>query len=142
MVAITVENFNRIVSEELVHMAALGLCAEAIGDGDARLRLPYATASLRPGGSISGPTIMGLADATMYAALLGRIGLVKMALTTNFNMNFLRLPPPADLIAEGRVIKAGKRLAVLEVTVFTDGEADPVAHATGTYSIPPRNDGN
>ena len=125
-----------MVAAELPHAADMGLYAEKIGDGTASLRLPFRDDMVRPGGSIAGPAIMELADATMYAALMGRIGAVKMAVTTSFNMNFLRLPRPADLIAEGRVIKVGKRLAVMEVTVFSDGGRDPVAHATGTYSVP------
>ena len=138
MVRITAEEFNRIVCEELPQSAQMGLRAEKIGDGVALLRLPYRDAMLRPGGTISGPAMMGLADATMYAVLMGSIGKVKLAVTTNLNINFLRLPPPADLIAEGRMIKLGKRLAVMEATLFVDGDSDPVAHATGTYSIPPQ----
>jgi uncharacterized protein (TIGR00369 family) len=82
--------------------------------------------------------MMMLADATMYAVVLSLIGKVKLAVTTSFNVNFLRRPPPGDIVAEGRIIKLGKRLAVSEVTVFTEGDHEPVAHATGTYSIPPR----
>ncbi len=81
---------------------------------------------------------MALADAAMYAALLGSIGPVKLAVTTSFNANFLHRPEPADLIAEASVLKLGKRLAVMEVTVHSDGFDAAVAHMTGTYSIPPK----
>jgi uncharacterized protein (TIGR00369 family) len=69
--------------------------------------------------------------------VLSAIGHVKLAVTTNFSINFLRRPGHEDLIAEGRAIKIGRRLAVLEVTIFSENARDPVAHATGTYSIPP-----
>jgi uncharacterized protein (TIGR00369 family) len=139
MSKITVEEFNALVNAELPFAAELGLMAESITDGEARVRLPFRQVMIRPGGTIAGPIMMGLVDATMFAALLGRIGHVEMAVTTSLNINFLRRPPQADLVAEGRVIKAGKRLGVMEVTVYTDGDEDPVAHATGTYSIPPKN---
>ena len=69
--------------------------------------------------------------------VLGAIGIVKLAVTTSFNINFLHRPSLADLMAEGRLLKLGKRLAVVEVTLHSDGHDEPVAHATGTYSIPP-----
>lgn len=79
--------------------------------------------------------MMMLADACMYAVVLSMIGKVKLAVTTSFNINFLRKPSESDLRAEGEIIKLGKRLAVLEVSIFN--QVDIVAHATGTYSIPP-----
>ena len=109
-----------------------------LGPGSARLRLAFGERQLRPGGTLSGPTMMALADAAMYAALLGRIGPVKLAVTTSFNANFLHRPEPADLIAEASVLKLGKRLAVIEVTVHSEGFDAAVAHMTGTYSIPPK----
>jgi acyl-coenzyme A thioesterase PaaI-like protein len=84
--------------------------------------------------------MMGLADYTMYAVVLSLIGRVELAVTTNLNCNFLRRPTPGDLIADGRIIKLGKRLAYGEVTICSDGDADPVAHVTATYSIPPRDE--
>jgi uncharacterized protein (TIGR00369 family) len=115
----------------------MGINADDIGKGTATLRLPFAESMLRPGGTVSGPTMMALADTTMYAVVLGVIGIVKLAVTTSFNVNFLHRPSPADLMAEGRLLKLGKRLAVVEVTLHSDGHDEPVAHATGTYSIPP-----
>ena len=94
--------------------------------------------SCGPGGTISGPTMMGLTDFAMYVAILASIGPVPLAVTTNLNINFLRKPAPRDLIAEARLIKLGKRLAVGEVEIYCDGEDEMVAHATATYSIPPR----
>ena len=84
---------------------------------------------------------MALADAAMFASILERLGRLEMAVTTNLNINFLRRPAPADLIAESSILKLGKRLAVLEVSLFSatdDPESiEPVAHVTGTYSLPP-----
>ncbi len=137
MPKISVEEFNDIVRAELPWAHEIGMHADTIGEGTAVLRLPYRKTMLRPGGVISGPTIMGLADACMYAALLSLIGKVKMAVTSNFNANFLYGAQPVDLLAESQVLKLGKRLAVMEVTVHSAGREEPVAHATGTYSIPP-----
>jgi acyl-coenzyme A thioesterase PaaI-like protein len=92
---------------------------------------------LRPGGTISGPTMMALTDFTMYVALLSAIGWVPLAVTTQLNINFLRRPEPVDLIAEGRLLKLGKRLAVGEVVMRSNGQPEPIAQATSTYSIPP-----
>ncbi|HLJ64155.1 MAG TPA: PaaI family thioesterase, partial [Stellaceae bacterium] len=101
-------------------------------------RLPYHSDFLRPGGTIGGPLQMALADLAMYAAVMAAAGPVEAAVTTNLTMNFLRKPGPADLLAHARLLKLGKRLAVGEVELYSEGEPDMVAHATVTYSIPPR----
>ena len=111
---------------------------EAAGPMSARLRLHHRPEHLRPGGTISGPTMFALADVALYAAILAQIGEVKLAVTTSLTINFLRRPEPDDLIGEARLFKLGKRLAVGEVALFSAGVADMVAHATGSYSIPPR----
>jgi uncharacterized protein (TIGR00369 family) len=116
-----------------------GLSIEAVWYKGCRVRRAYQTQMLRPGGTISGPTMMALADFAMYVALLGSIGPVPLAVTINLNINFLRKPAQAALIAEARLMKLGKRLAVGEVVIQSEGEEDPVAHVTSTYSIPPRN---
>ena len=108
--------------------------------GGSRIRRRFHEKSLRPGGTISGPTMMGLTDFAMYVAVLASIGPVPLAVTTNLNINFLRKPSQRDLIAEARLIKLGKRLAVGEVEIYCDGEDEMVAHATSTYSIPPPED--
>lgn len=108
-----------------------------LGEGSATMRLPVADQHLRPGGTVSGPAMMALADVAVYAALLSRIGPVSLAVTTNLNINFLRKPAAdADLIAEAQMLKVGRRLGVGEVTVRSVGDQEPVAHATLTYSIP------
>jgi uncharacterized protein (TIGR00369 family) len=113
-----------------------GFRVERVADNFAEVRLVYHSRHLRPGGTISGPALMTLADTAMYMALLAMIGPVALAVTTNLNINFLRKPAQKDVIAEARLLKLGKRLAVGEVTMRSDGEIDPVAHATLTYSIP------
>jgi uncharacterized protein (TIGR00369 family) len=91
---------------------------------------------LRPGGTVAGPVLMGLADASVYLALLSKIGLIALAVTTNFNINFLRKPEEKDVIAVASILKLGKRLAIGEITMYSEGNSEPVAHATCTYSIP------
>ena len=93
---------------------------------------------LRPGGTVSGPTLMTIADTGLYSAILAQLGPVALAVTTNLNINFLRKPEPGLLRAETRLLKLGKRLAVGEVSITCNDNPDPVAHVTGTYSIPPR----
>lgn len=111
---------------------------EAVDHRFARMRCRYDPRQLRPGGTISGPTMMTLADTGLYVAILASIGPVALAVTTNLNINFLRKPDQKDLIAECRLVKLGKRLAVGEVSIWSEGdEEELVAHATGTYSIPP-----
>jgi uncharacterized protein (TIGR00369 family) len=104
----------------------------------ARVRLVPAEKSTRPGGTISGPTLMTLADVAMYVAVLASIGWVPLAVTTNLNINFLKKPAPGALLADCEIFKLGKRLAVGAVTIRAEGDDEPVAHATLTYSIPPR----
>jgi uncharacterized protein (TIGR00369 family) len=113
---------------------------EDIAPMSATLRLVHHPRHLRPGGTISGPTMFGLCDVALYVAILGEVGRVEHAVTTNVSINFLRKPEPADLIGKAKLIKLGKRLAVGEVALYSEGQADMVAHATGTYSIPARGD--
>ncbi len=134
----TPDAFNSLTETYLPLAHQMGLRAETIGDGVATVRMPFNGMSLRPGGTVSGPAMMGLVDYAMFAALLGAIGPVELAVTTNLNINFLRRPAQTDVMAECRILKLGRRLAVMEVTLFSDGDDDPIAHATGTYSIPPR----
>jgi len=111
---------------------------EEVWHGGCRVRRPFHERTLRPGGTISGPVMMAVADFTMYVAVLSAVGWVPLAVTTNLNINFLKKPGARDLIAEARLIKLGKRLVVGEVALHSDGDADLVAHVTSTYSIPPQ----
>ena len=136
MSKVSVDNFNRILTAELPSAADAGIHMRSIGEGEAELVLPYSDRSLRPGGTIAGPFMMLLADVCMYAVVLSLLGEIKLAVTTSLNINFLRKPGETELVARGSIIKLGKRLAVIEVSIFSNDEI--VAHATGTYSIPPR----
>ncbi len=100
------------------------------------LRLATGEEHLRPGGTISGPTIMAMADTATYLLLVSQIGPVALAVTTSLSIHFLRKPTVGALIATTRILKRGKRLAVAEVTLTTSTQDEPVAHATVTYSIP------
>ena len=109
---------------------------EEMWHGGCRVRRRHHERSLRPGGTVSGPVMMALADFTMYLAVLSAIGWVPLAVTTNLSINFLKKPSARDLLAEAQLFKLGKRLAVGEVALRSDGDDDLVAHVTSTYSIP------
>ena len=111
---------------------------ESALDMTSRVILPYHDRHLRPGGTISGPAMFGLADCALYVAVLATIGWVPMAVTTNLSINFLSKPEAGDMVADCRLLKLGKKLAVGEVYMRSLGKDDIVAHATGTYSIPSR----
>jgi acyl-coenzyme A thioesterase PaaI-like protein len=112
---------------------------EALEPGGATVRQAINQAHLRPGGTVSGPVLMTVADIAMYVALLGEIGIVPLAVTTNLNINFLRKPAAnCAVLGECRLLKVGKSLAVGEVYLYSEGMPDPVAHVVATYSIPAR----
>lgn len=103
------------------------------------VRLAVADRHLRPGGTVSGPSIFALADVAFYLAILQRIGPVALAVTTNCSVDFMRKPAAGrDLIARARMLKLGRVLAVGDVLIHSDGVEDPVARASLTYSVPPR----
>ncbi len=104
-----------------------------------RLRLLVQDRHLRPGGTVSGPSMFALADVAIYLAILSRIGPVALAVTTNCAIDFMRKPAAGrDLLAEARLLKLGRVLAVGDVLIFSEGEDQPVARAGLTYSIPPK----
>ncbi|HEV6968720.1 PaaI family thioesterase [Roseateles sp.] len=112
---------------------------EAIDDDGVVMAHPIGETELRPGGTVSGPVMMTLADVALYVAILARVGIVPLAVTTSLTVNFLR-KPRADrrVVARCRLMKLGKSLAVGEVWISSEGEEEPVAHAVGTYAIPPQ----
>lgn len=120
-----------------IHHGGRSYHLESVGPLDARMRMDHHERHLRPGGTVSGPAMMALADLALYAAILSNIGPVGLAVTTNLAFNFLRKPGPTGLIGEARLLKLGRRLAVGEVLITAPGSDDLVCHATGTYSIPP-----
>lgn len=151
--AMTVDEVNDFIRD---HFPQIGpesdMFVEAVGDGTAKLRMLYKDRHLRPGGTISGPTMFALADVAIYIAILGSIGVGRepdkahqsagaQTVTTHLGINFLRKPEAGDLIAEAQLLKSGQRLVVGEARLHSDGSNDPVAHAVGTYSIPPLKQG-
>lgn len=137
----TVAELNAFLHREFPQInggegSAQHFIVEAAEAGMVRMRMKYNEKSLRPGGTISGPAMFALADVALYAAVLAAIGPKALAVTTNLNINFLRKPAPGDMIAEARLLKLGKRLAVGEISLRSDGEEEIAAHATATYSIP------
>ncbi len=112
---------------------------EEVGEAGIRVRMPVADKHLRPGGTVSGPSMFALADVSIYLAIHVRLGPVAMAVTTNCAIDFLRKPEAGrDLIAEARLLKLGRVLAVGDVLIYSDGAPEPVARASLTYSIPPK----
>jgi uncharacterized protein (TIGR00369 family) len=139
MARITPAEVREICETALPWAVEMGMAVEEIGQGSCRVRLPYRAQFLRPGGTVAGPMLMGLADFAMYVAVLSAIGRVELAVTTNLTCNFLRRPKPVDVVGDARLLKLGRRLAYGEVSLYSDGEQanGPVAHVTATYSIPP-----
>lgn len=135
---ITVAEFHEIIRDSLPFAQSLAPEIVELSTARVTIRMPYHDDFLRPGGTISGPMLMGLADLAMYAIVLAAIGRVELAVTTSLTINFLKKPPAADVIAHARLLKLGKRLAVGEVELFSAEDPDMVAHVTATYSIPPR----
>jgi acyl-coenzyme A thioesterase PaaI-like protein len=110
---------------------------EAVGGKSATIRHEVGVQELRPGGTVSGPVLMTVADVALYVAILGEIGIIPLAVTTSLTINFMR-KPAADRAIVGvcKLMKLGKSLAVGEVSLFSEGVEEPVAHVVGTYSIP------
>ncbi|MBP2291193.1 PaaI family thioesterase [Azospirillum rugosum] len=135
--AMTVDALESLIREGVPLVGAYGISIEQLGAGTVRMRMPYKDEFVRPGGTVTGPAMFGLADVALYAAVLSLIGRVELAVTTSMTINFLRRPAPVAITADCRILKMGKRLAYGEVLLFSDGDPQPVAHVTGTYSIPP-----
>ena len=137
MARMSVAELERFLHEEFPQAFRGGEITIEHADGETSLlRQRYSDEMLRPGGTVSGPTLMALADFAMYVVLLSAIGPVGLAVTTNLNINFLRKGPPGkDVLAAARLLKLGK-LAVGEVNLLSGTSPDPIAHVTSTYSIP------
>ncbi|MEO7825234.1 MAG: PaaI family thioesterase [Paraperlucidibaca sp.] len=133
MTAVEVDQF---ISAGLPAYAESGCVVAAVTSESTTVRLRYRDDQLRPGGSLSGPTMMALADTAMYAIILATLGPVALAVTQNFNINFLQKPAPADLIAEARFLRLGRRAAVIDVHIRSSTDDSLVAQATGTYALP------
>lgn len=132
---LTVEELNRFFAEEFPQTPVRAL---ELGPMRALVRHEVGEAQLRPGRTVSGPVMMTTADVGLYAAILGEIGLAALTVTTSFTMNFMRKPVEGRaLIGECTLLKLGKTLAVGEVSIYSEGSTEVVAHAVGTYAIPP-----
>ncbi len=134
---LSAEEFLELIRDGVPFSRFLHLSVEQMAYGRVTMRMAYHPDVIRPGGTISGPALMTLADCTMYGVVLSAIGRVELAVTTNLSINFLHRPAKADVIAEGQLLKLGRRLAVSEIILHSDAHDEPVAHVTGTYSIPP-----
>ncbi|MFT0772182.1 PaaI family thioesterase [Psychrobacter sp. 4Bb] len=112
---------------------------EAVNENGATLSHEIGINELRPGGTVSGPVMMAVADVAIYVAILGRIGIVPLTVTTSLTINFLRKPSAsARIIAECTLMKVGRTLIIGEVSLYSEGSDDIVAHVVGTYSVPPK----
>ena len=136
MPKVTKEEVKAICDAELPLVSILGAEIKSIGQGEASVSLAAQQKLLRPGGTISGPAMMAIADYAFYIALLSKIGLEPMAVTSNLTINFLRKPAAKELVAKAKVVKLGRRLAFGDVFIFSEGQEDAVAHATCTYALP------
>ena len=133
---LTAKQVEALIRGGLPAAAEQGVVVESVDENRARVRYRFDPSMVRPGGTVSGPTLMSLADAAMYAAILANLDGQEMAVTQNLNINFLSKPAPADLIGDAEIIRLGRRSAVLEVRIYSDGVEAMVAHVTGTYAIP------
>jgi uncharacterized protein (TIGR00369 family) len=136
MLQMDISQINAFLHQEFPQAVRFGFVLEHLEENLLRLRLPVQDRHLRPGGTVSGPTMMTLADSAMYFLVLAHIGPVSLTVTTSLNINFLRKPRQEDLICDAKLLKLGKRLAIGDVTIYQEGESWPVAQATVTYSIP------
>ena len=131
------EQFQEIARQGVPYVGQLGCVVERFAAGDVVVRLPYSDLLQRPGGTICGPALMALADITLYGVVMSLLGRVELAVTTSMTVHFLTRPAPRDVLAEGRILKLGRRLAVGEVVMRSNGEPQPICQVTGTYAIPP-----
>ena len=110
---------------------------QEVGNGGATVTHEVGPDELRPGGTVAGPVLMAVADVALYVALLGEIGIVPLAVTTSLTINFLRKPAAnKSVVAVCKLMKVGRSLAVGEVSLYSAGSSEPVAHVVGTYAIP------
>jgi len=131
------EEFLEIARDGVPYVGQLGLSVEVWEAGHVVLRLPYSELIRRPGGTICGPALMGLADVALYGVVMSLLGRIELAVTTDLTFHFLSKPEPMDVLAEARIIKLGRRLAVGEVSMTSEGKARPICQAVGSYAIPP-----
>ncbi len=136
---ISAAEFAALMRDGVPYVGQLDIEVVELAAGRIVLRMPVSDLLVRPGGTVTGPALMALADIAVYGVVLSLIGRVELAVTTNLSINFLRRPAMVPVLAEARCLKLGQRLAVGDVLLYSEGGAEPIAHATCTYSIPPEN---
>jgi uncharacterized protein (TIGR00369 family) len=136
---VTIGDLERFSETEFpqMHEGGRSFHIDTLEPGVIVMRLEASDRHLRPGGTVSGPTLFTFTDVTAYFVILAHIGLKALSVTTSVHLNFMRKAPPGALFCTGKIMKLGKRLAVVETSV-TDGDGSIVAHGSLTYSIPPR----
>lgn len=128
-----------VFMREVFQQVADDFAVDAVTDEGIIMRLLTAERHLRPGGTVSGPSMFALADVAAYLATLSRIGPQALAVTTNCSIDFMRKPlADVPLVAHARLLKLGKQLSVTDVLIYSEGSDKPVARASLTYAIPPR----
>jgi len=132
----TADEIEAYIDEVFPQVDGYGFKIEHLELGKIDVSMKIEDVHLRPGGTVSGPTMFTLADCASYLIILAHIGKVALAVTTNLNINFIS-KPKGDLVASAQLLKLGKRLAVCEISIRTKSDENLVAHATATYSIPP-----
>jgi uncharacterized protein (TIGR00369 family) len=136
---LTTDEVTRLIDEAFpeIHAGGRRIRIVSVAHNEAQVYLELDASALRPGGTVSGPTLFLLADFSIYVALLATLGPNAIqAVTSNLNITFLRRPEPADIEATARLIRVGRRLAYAEVALRSVGAPEVVAHATGTYAVP------
>lgn len=138
MPKLNADQIMALMRTEFPAVQRMGFRIDALSDDAIALALPTSASDLRPGGTVSGPTMMTLVDTAAYFLVLANVGAELLAVTTSLDIHFLRKPAPGELVARGRLLKRGSRLVVAEVSVYSGGHDEPVAHAIVTYSVPPK----
>ena len=140
-VVMTADQLNGFL-DQVFEQVADDFHVDHVAEGEVIMRLITSDKHLRPGGTISGPSMFGLADVAAYVVTLAHIGPKALAVTTNCSIDFMRKPAAGvDLIAVARLLKLGKQLSVSDVLLFSEGKEQPVARASLTYAIPPKSMG-
>jgi uncharacterized protein (TIGR00369 family) len=133
---VTAEEFREVLREGMPQAIEMGVDFVSMARGHVVLQMQTGDGALRPGGTVSGPTLFALSDLAMYAAVMSAVGRVPLAVTTDATVHFLRKPRAGVLLATAKLLKVGKRLVVGDVTVHGEGDDGAVMHAVMTYALP------
>jgi uncharacterized protein (TIGR00369 family) len=136
MAKLTPASFTRLTHQTTPIAALFGFKAEKLGGGRCTVRVPFRPEFTRDGGTVAGPILMALADYALYGAIMSLLPDGDKSVTASLNTVFLRRPAPRDVLAEAVLLRCGRRLAYGEVMLYSEGDPEPVAHVTSTYSVP------